>query len=127
VYRARDLATRNDGTWRYNEGFLLIYMERFTESLKVYHRIVNTSFVGEENRLVEIYRFNEDFLKAHPEKIQSCFIIGFLKYKKEQNYPVALEYLEKFISKNISQDKYRVLREKAEVYQKEIKKKMDLN
>jgi len=125
VYRARDLA-RSDGTWRYNEGFLLMYMERFRESLKVYSRIVNTSFVGEENILVEIYKFNEDFLKTHPEKIQSYFIVGFLKYKKGLNYPDSLEYLEKFISESTSKDKYRVLRDKAEVYHRELKKIMNL-
>ena len=42
VYLARDLA-KSDGTWRYNEGFLLMYMEKFDEALKVYRKIVNTS------------------------------------------------------------------------------------
>lgn len=125
VYRAKDLA-KSDGTWRYNEGFLLMYMERFAEALKVYDKIVNTSFIGEENILVEIYKFNEDFLKKHPEKIQSCFIIGFLKYKKELNYPDGLEYFEKFISESTSKDKYRILRDKAEIYQRELKKIMSL-
>lgn len=125
VYRARELASV-DGTWRYNEGFLLMYMERFEEALKAYDKIVDTSYPNEENTLIEIYKFNEDFLKQYPERIQSCFIIGFLKYKKDLNCPVALECLDKFISESVTQNKYRVLRIRAEEYQKELKQKMNL-
>ena len=125
VYRARELAN-SDGTWRYNEGFLLMYMERFDEALKVYYKITETYYIDEENTLIEIYKFNEEFLKTHPEKIQSYFIIGFLKYKKDLNYPDALEYLERFISESASQDKYRILRDKAEEYERELKKIMSL-
>ncbi len=82
--------------------------------------------VGEENTLIEIYEFNEKILKKEPKKIQSYFIIGFLKYKKESNYPDALVYLEKFISASASQNKYQILRDKAEEYQRELKKKMNL-
>ena len=125
VYQASGLAS-SDGTWRYNEGFLLMYMDRFDEALKIYYKIVDTSYIDEENTLIEIYEFNEEFLRRHPEKIQSYFIIGFLKYKKESNYPDALEYLERFISASASQDKYRILRYKAEEYQEELKKIMNL-
>ncbi len=125
VYRAREF-TNSDGTWRYNEGFLLMYMERFDEALKVYYKIAETSYIGEENTLDEIYKFNEEFLKTHPEKIQSYFIIGFLKYKKDLNYPDALGYLERFISESTSQDKYRILNDKAQEYVKELKKIMSL-
>jgi tetratricopeptide (TPR) repeat protein len=125
VYRAKDLAG-SDGTWRYNEGFLLMYMERFNDALKVYYKIAETSYIGEENILVEIYRFNETFLEKHPDKIQSYFIMGFLKYKKELNYPGGLEYLEKFISASVSDGKYRILNDKAKEYQGELKKIMNL-
>lgn len=103
-----------------------MYMEKFDNALKVYKKIVNTSYIGEENTLVEIYKFNEDFLEKHPEKIQSYFIIGYLKYKKESNYPDGLEYFEKFISASDSQDKYSLLRKKAEEYQGELKRIMKL-
>ena len=125
VYRARDIE-KSDGTWRYNEGFLLMYMERFPEALRVYDRIINTSFIDEESILVEIYKFNKNFLEKHPEKIQSYFIIGFLKYKKDLNYPEGLEYLEKFISESMSKDKYRILKDNAEVYCRELRKIMNL-
>ena len=125
VYRARELA-RSDKTWRYNEGFLLMYMERFDKALKVYYKIADTSYVSEENTLIDIYKFNEEFLQRYPEKIQSYFIIGFLKYKKESNYPDALEYFERFISASASQDKYRILRDKAEEYHGELRKIMNL-
>jgi tetratricopeptide (TPR) repeat protein len=125
VYRAKDLA-KSDGTWQYNEGFLLMYMEKFDDALKIYGKIIDASYITEENTLVEIYKFNEDFLKKHPEKIQSYFIIGFFKYKKELNYPDALEYLEKFILQSTSQDKYCILRKEAEKYQVELKKLMNL-
>lgn len=125
VYRAKDIE-KSDGTWRYNEGFLLMYMERFPEALRVYDKIINTSFINEKAVLLQIYKFNKDFLKKHPEKIQSYFIIGFLKYKKDLNYPEGLEYLEKFISESTSKDKYRILKDNAEVYHRELRKIMNL-
>ena len=125
VYKAKKFA-KSDGTWRYNEGFLLMYMERFEEALKVYETIATTSFIAEHNILIEIYKFNEDFLKKDPKRIQSYFIIGFLKYKKDSNYPDALDYFERFISASKSQDKYRILSDKAEIYREELKKLMNL-
>ena len=125
VYKARELAG-SDGTWRYNEGFLLMYTERFDEALKVYEGIIDNSYFNEENTLVEIYKFNEDFLKEHPKMIQSYFILGFLKYKKDLNYPAALEHFDKFIAESVSQPKYLVLRSRAEEYQKELKNLMNL-
>jgi len=125
VYQAKKLA-QNDGTWRYNEGFLLMYMERFEDALKVYEKIATTSFINEQNILLEIYKFNEDSLKKESNRVQSYFIIGFLKYRKDSNYPDALDYFEKFLSKSDTQDKYRILREKAEIYKEELKKLMNL-
>lgn len=125
VYRARELA-KDDGTWRYNEGFLLMYMEKFEEALRVYEKIASTSFINEQNILIEIYAFNDELLKKEPSKVQSYFIIGFLKYKKESNYPGAWDYLDKFLLKSESDSKYRILRERAQTYKEELKKLMDL-
>jgi len=126
VYKAKKMSHSGDGTWRYNEGFLLMYTEKFDDALKVYEKIAKTSFLNEENILLEIYKFNEDLLVKEPERIQSYFIIGFLKYKKESNYPDALDNLEKFLSKSVGKDKYQILRDRAETYEKELKNLMDL-
>jgi len=125
VYQAKNMA-HSDGTWRYNEGFLLMYMERFEEALKVYEKISNTSYLNEENILLEIYKFNEELLKKEPGKIQSYYILGFLKYKKDSNYPDSLDNFEKFLSKSASQEKYGILNEKAEKWKEELKKLMNL-
>jgi tetratricopeptide (TPR) repeat protein len=126
VYQAKEMSHSGDGTWRYNEGFLLMYMEKFDDALKVYEKITKTVFLNEGNILLEIYKFNEEFLGKEPGMIQSYFIIGFLKYKKDSNYPDALDNLEKFLSKSEGKDKYRILRERTETYVKELKNLMDL-
>lgn len=125
VRKAKSFSTI-DGTWRYNEGFLLMYMEDFDSALKVYKDIANVSYQGEEQTLTQIYDFNLDILRKHPKKVQSYFIIGFLKYRKESNCPSALEYFNKFLAKSKSDKKYSILRKKAVDYQERIKKKMSL-
>lgn len=125
VYQAKNLA-RSEETWRYNEGFLLMYLERFEEALKVYREIALTSYPGEEMALAEIYKFNQVFLIKHPEKIQSYFIIGYLKFKKELNYPDGLVNMEKFLDSIGTQEKYDLLRAEAEKCQRELKRFMQL-
>jgi len=88
IYESKKLA-KNDGTWRYSEGF-----------------------------------FNEKILKSNPEKIQLYFILGYLKYKKDSNYPEAYDYFEIFLSK--ANNKYDFLIEKAKSYKAELEQKMKI-
>ena len=125
VYKAKNLAN-DDGTWRYNEAFLLMYMERFDEAIKIYEKIIDVLYPLEGNTLNEVFSFNEQFVKIHPEKPQAYFILGLLKYKKEMNYPVALECFEKFLLACKSQSKYQVLIKKAEEFQVDLRKLMNL-
>lgn len=66
------------------------------------------------------------FLESNSEHIQSYFIIGFLKYKKSNNYPEAYDYLNTFITKSNHDTKYFWLTIKAKNLIIELKKKMDL-
>lgn len=120
----------NDGTWRYNEGFLLMYLEKFNEALKIYKKISEKSYPNEDITLDEVFNFNENFLKEHSQKIQSYFIIGYLKYKKVLNYPEALKYFGLFLEKvNETSDdlKWNILSERARSYKNELEQKMNLN
>lgn len=118
--------SENDGTWRYSEGFLLMYLEKFDEALKIYKKILENTYPNEDITLKEIFTFNENFLKAFPDKIQSYFIIGYLKYKKELNYPEALRNFEIFLDKSKNDQKLKVLSERAMSYKAELEQKMKL-
>lgn len=123
IYESKKLA-KNDGTWRYSEGFLLMYLEKYDKAVKVYKKIIENSYPGEESILKEVYIFNEKILENNPEKIQLYFILGYLKYKKDSNYPEAYDYFEKFLSK--ANNKYDFLIEKAKSYKAELEQKMKI-
>jgi tetratricopeptide (TPR) repeat protein len=126
VEKAMLIAPDEEGTWRYNKAFLLMYQEKFDEALKIYNIISKTNFNGEDKIINGIIKFNENFIKINPDKIQSLFIIGYLKLKKESNYPEALKYFEEFLAKAKEGKKYDLLTKKAYKYKIELEKKMNL-
>jgi len=123
IYESKKIA-KNDGTWRYSEGFLLMYLEKYDKAVKVYKKIIKNSYPSEELTLKEVFIFNEKILKNNPEKIQLYFILGYLKYKKDSNYPEAYDYFEKFLSK--ANNKHDFLIEKAKSYKAELEQEMKI-
>jgi tetratricopeptide (TPR) repeat protein len=116
----------NDGTWRYSEGFLLMYLEKFEEAMGVYKKISESTYPDEELTLRQVYQFNITSLEEDPDKIQSYFILGYLKLKKSQNYPEALQYFEKFINVAQNLEKFNILTERAKSYKIDLEKKMEI-
>lgn len=116
-----------NGTWRYNEGFLLMYLERFRDALPIYRAIARQTFEDEELTLDEVITFNLKALENEPSRIQSMFILGFLYYKKKGNLPLALEHFERFIKKARNQPKYNILLKEAGKYLKQIRGAMARN
>lgn len=115
-----------DGTWRYNEAFLLMYLEQFEKALSLYRAIAHYQYDTEEIILEEVYNFNEQYIQKHPDKIQSLFIMGYLKFKKSGNLGEALELLEQFLEKSEGKSKYKSLFREATVCVNQIKQKMHL-
>ncbi len=106
--------------WRYSEAFLYFWLEKYSEALKSCERIENHTYDNEYGTLQEVENFNLNLLKTEQNKAQLYFWLGFIKFKKEFNYPVALEYLEKF--KSLSNESQSILLGKSDLYIKEIKK-----
>lgn len=123
VYESKKLA-KNNGTWRYNEGFLLMYLQKYEKAIKVYKKIIEYSYPGEETTLIEIYTFIKDYLKNNPEKIQFYFVLGYLKYKKDSNYSDAYSYFDHFLIE--ANNKYDFLKQKAQSYKFELEQKMKI-
>jgi tetratricopeptide (TPR) repeat protein len=71
-----------DGTWRYNEAFLLMHLGQFDNALVLYRAISRYHYENEEITLAEVYKFNEEHLQQHAENFYSHFIIGYLQFKK---------------------------------------------
>ena len=101
-------------------------LERFDEALVLYDDIGKHDFEGEDFVLLEVYNFNEELLVSNPEHIQSHFIIGFLKYKKDANYPEAFDCFNRFLNKSINKNQYSVLIKEAKRYTEELENKMNL-
>lgn len=112
-------------TWMYSQAFLLMYLEEFDQALRAYRKIANYSFEGEIDFIIpQVIRFNEGQLATEPAKIQSHFILGYLKLKKRLNYPEALEHLEMFLAKANGERKYELVIREAEACIQELNKLM---
>lgn len=126
INRAKSYS-REDGTWRYSQAFLLMHLEDFDKGVMAYDKIIKNSYYGEPYTLYQVYEFNRKFLENNPSHLQSLFIIGYLKYKKEKNYPEALGYFEKFKKDAIGKDKFNYLIKKCESCLVELNTYMKLN
>lgn len=126
--RTVEVLSRNgakDRTWMYSQAFLLMYLERFDKALTVYRRIAKSTYESEiENIVPQIIRFNEQQLIREPNKIQSHFILGYIKLKKNINYPEALSHFETFLNKARRQARYHLVVKEAEVCVQELETTM---
>jgi tetratricopeptide (TPR) repeat protein len=114
-----------DGTWRYNEAFLLMYLERFEEALALFKDIERIDFPGEDRVLSEVLDFNKSMITSSPKFYQSYFILGFLYLKKKGNYPEAFNYFDPLIG--ICKDqKFDIIIKTSGIYLDEIKSIMKL-
>lgn len=84
----------NNGTWRYNKAFLLLYLNRYPEALKLYSEIENINYKDEEMTLTQVIYFNENRIKSVPYDFRSNFVLGFVYLRKKNNPAHALEYFE---------------------------------
>jgi tetratricopeptide (TPR) repeat protein len=87
---------KNDGTWRYNEAFLLINLGKYEEALKIYRKICERTFINEPVVLNDVLNFNIGLIKSNPDYSESHFILGYLFYKKMNNIPQAYLHFENF-------------------------------
>lgn len=111
------------GEWRYSKAFLLFWQGKYKDALSQCGKISKGGYVGEEITLRDVEIFNLDLLK-NQKKPQLYFWLGYINYRKSQNYPKALEYLEKFESE--SDSSMNELKQKSSAYLIEIKKQMNL-
>ncbi len=127
INESKKLTDCKDGVWRYNKGFLLFFLEDFKSGLKVYKQIIKNSYLGENATLAQIYQFNINFLANNPASIYSNFIIGYLKFHKQEKID-SLEYFEVFLEgAKKEKDKFKDLITEAESCLKDVKKIIGIN
>lgn len=114
-----------DGTWRYNEAFLLMYTFQFPEALALYKDIAATNYPNEERVLAEVLEFNKSMITQNPEFYQSYYILGCLYYKKTGNIPEAYNYFDQFLTK-CTDPRFQVLIDLANKYIKQLSQRMEL-
>ncbi len=118
--------SKNDFTWMYNEAFVLMYIENFEKAYNLYEKLGSISFQFEELVAEECIVFNKSLLEDEPDKKEILFIIGYLYYIKFNNYPLALEYLEKFKIESEEEPKYKYLFDITSQLLNQVKKKMGI-
>jgi len=117
---------KGDGLWLYNRAFILMYDGDFNRGLSDYHEIKNNSFPMEEEIVLSCILNDEKLYVVHPEKIQICYILGFLYYHKLNNLPQALKYFEEFIALSNGREIYDVLRNSACDFLQPIKNELGI-
>jgi len=118
--------SNNDYTWLYNKAFLYMYVGKFEKGFNDYKKLNTISFQNEDKIVQECIDFNKQLIEQEPNKKQALFILGFLYYKKLGNYPLALEYFERFERETKGNEKYKYLLKRSTTYIGELKKAMEI-
>jgi hypothetical protein len=112
--------------WRYSEAFLKFWTDDYSGAIKSCEKIANATYRGEGNTIAEVEEFNLALLKdQNLNKPQLYFWLGYINYKKKNNFPKALEYFEKFESNCTTT--MALLKQKSSPYLREIRKAIGIN
>lgn len=113
-----------DSTWKYNKTFLLLWQGQYADVLKMCKHLSRHSFEGEGRTLQEVLEFNKRLIDSGDTKPEIYFWVGFLYYKKINNLPQALHYLEEFERR--ADGTMKSLVDVTKVYLAEIKQQMEI-
>lgn len=114
------------GTYKYNKAFLLMVKGEHKVAFRIYQSISKTMYLGEKRDLREVMIFLEGIVKSHKELLEAYFVLGYLEYKKNNNYPSAYTNFKTFIDKTKNIEKYSYLTVRASTYLAEVSKKMNI-
>ncbi len=117
--------SKTTGEWRYSLAFLQLWLGKYPEAIKNIEKIAKHTYLNEMVTVLEVEEFNLGLLRSGKFKIQLYFWLGFLNYKKKNNLPKALEYLEEF--ERLSTLEMSSLRHKSVPYLVEIKKQISIS
>lgn len=89
--------SKKDATWLYSKAFLLAY--HGNDLAQVYH-VYQQAFKGSAALIVpiEVEEFILNILERKGEKIQLWYCLGLINFFKKEDYLLANEYFEKFVS-----------------------------
>ena len=118
--------SNGNGTWRYNKAFLLLFLGKHSEALKLYSEIENFKYEGEEITINQVIYFNESRLIENPNDLISNFILGFVYLKKIHNNPQSLEYFENIKLKCSERTETKEIFQKVNEYLKEINRSLGI-
>ncbi len=85
-----------DPTWRYNEAFVRFWLGQYPSAWKQCEKIKNQNYPNDPDVSRQVTEFNENLLHTVTDKPALYFWLGFNYYFKQNNYPLALQYLETF-------------------------------
>lgn len=87
---------KSDYTWAYNKAFLHTFEGDFDAAYKLYKMVVNKPVGKNVANQCEIFIIN--YLKQYPEKYELFYALGMIYYKIKQDYQLACEYFNLFIT-----------------------------
>ena len=104
-----------------------MYVGKFEKGFNDYKKLTTISFQTEKNIVEECIDFNKQLIEQEQDKKQTLFVLGFLYYKKVGNYPLALDYFERFEIETKGNGEYEYLLKRSATYIGELKKEMEIS
>ncbi len=120
TFKAKKVS-KSDYTWLYNRAFLYMYNEDFEEGYKDYQKLSQISFIGEDSIVNQCLDFNKNLIENETNFNQGYFILGFLYYKKKNNYKEALTCFQLFLQNTNGINKFVYLNVRVKTYIGELK------
>lgn len=126
IKKAKLIAPKNEGTWRYNEFYLLLKLFRCKEALKSLDDIITNTFLNEIDIINQVISYNTVCLEEDSLHVQTHFIIGTLIYKKLNQPIYAYEKLDLFVKEASDYLEFSLIVERAKQYIIEINEIIDV-
>ncbi len=89
-------SNKADYTWAYNKAFLYVFEAEFDMAYRIYKMLADKPAVINVANQCEIFIIN--YLEKNPEKYELFYALGMIYYKIKEDYKLAIEAFEMFIS-----------------------------
>jgi len=117
VLKTKKIAPR-DGAMRYSEAFLYFYDGHFPKGELAYKKALKTN--TPPSTILEVETFITDIIEQEPDKAYFYYPLGLINYIIKQDYILAEEYFQKFVSEYENNPNLKEQIRKARVYLKEL-------
>jgi tetratricopeptide (TPR) repeat protein len=108
--------------WMYSKIFLLFWLDKFKEGIKLCKKLSTINYDNEEITVHEVEEFNLKICEQSDEKPIIYFWLGYINFKKKKDFNNAKKYFDIFLSK--ADESMESITEKTKNYLSEVKQNL---